>query len=105
FCVGKATTADRKPQLMWKWRKVSSMDMRWAYSATACVTVGAVVKSTQVWAERWAIALGGFVVRPCLWARCWACALARLARSRAVPGFCLCLGGVATAGLTTTQPG
>src|SRR5262249_55283622 len=79
--------------------------MRGASSATAWATVGAVVKSPQVGAERCAVALGGVVVRPCVWARGWAGALARLARSRAVPRFCWGLGGAVTVARTTIQSG
>jgi hypothetical protein len=64
------------------------------------------MNSAQVWAKRWATALGGVVLRPCLWARsrCWACTLVRFTCSHTVPGFCLCGGGDATAMLATTQP-
>jgi thiosulfate/3-mercaptopyruvate sulfurtransferase len=41
--LGSVTTAVRTPQPLCQSRKVSSIDMRWAYSATACATVGAVV--------------------------------------------------------------
>ena len=100
--VGRSTTAARPPQPLCQARHVAALARRWASSATACAPVGVGVHNTQVWASRWAAARGGLVWRPGWWARCWAGAVAR---SRAVPGCCGCVGRVAPGVLTTTPPG
>lgn len=68
--------------------------MRAAYCWTGASAAGAVVTSPHVGADFVALALGGELLRP-FWTRCWACAFARAARSRCVPAFWLCVGGVA----------
>jgi hypothetical protein len=68
--VDRRLTAARTPQPLCQSRTVSSLGIRWAAARTACHTVGVVVNSPQVRAERCAAALGGVVLRPRLWVRC-----------------------------------